>query len=947
MSRYIVGIDLGTTTTTLSYIDTNADHPNIEILPITQLDDEGKEVTLDHLPSFCYLTTKAQKKTGLYSLSFETSGEVDIEGAVVGSIARNLLSVDSDRVIHSAKSWLAHRQIDPRQKLLPWHSEALLGGDKLSPIEVSSYYLRHLRSVWNKIIAKDQSHLDLTRQRVTITLPASFDEVATSLTLEAAQAAGFSKKLLRVLEEPQAAFYSWLETQSKANEKHYEQKLMGPIEEFIKAGKTEEPINVLVCDIGGGTTDFSLFKVNPKTSDIERIAVSDHLLLGGDNIDLKIADLFENLAQESGLPKCTPKMWSSLVSQSRRLKEQILSSDDPSEESTKQHYVSLDVVGANLFAKPWTVSAKESDIRKLILDSFFPVCPRTSHSEKSSDTLSEWGLPYAHDSAFTRHLAEFLDSRTVEAVLFAGGSFTPPLIRQRITEVLGSWMGSAPVVLENSSMAQCVARGACLSEYWRAKGQTQISGGYARSLFLRVAQQKKAGEAEFDGAICILAQGHSNTDPHRLDDLNLIARTGQMVQFQLYSTNKKVDAKVGRLYDIASLPGAMALAPMQATLSSSSGKSEIAVGLEVALTSTGILHVSCYSKNKSGDNPGRWELSFNVQENHINQMPSYQQKRVKSQSLPENARQKSLNNLIHSCFESQRTHPEKRHTVVRPKELIRTLEKVTESQRSEWSIAELRSLSGPLLKVRNKRGSSPEHEVTWLNLLGYSLRPGTGSIKDQDKVAQVWSLFQQGVQSSGNKAAQTQWWIMWRRLSAGLSAAQQEKLFQKVYPLIRQGQSGREILMLAVSLERVDPKKKAQLGNLLYRSVIAGKPQGLADKIWALARLIHRLPLYGDAGCILTPAVTEPWLKGILAKSFPPSCKPSLVRLITQGGRLIGSREFDIGEQTRTLLSESLRKLGGSADEQKLLQEITPMNDRDRQSLFGENLPEGIILQES
>ena len=285
-SRYIIGIDLGTSTTSLSYLDTLKDTLEPQTLPIAQWEDKDNFIKKDILPSFCFLPHKKDVRNKSFKLPFYEEDPILSESKLaLGRLALGKQTDEPSRVISSAKSWLCHAGVNREDKILPWNSDDITGDHRHSPVEVLSYLLLHLRLYWNHTIGKHNDDYKLENQSVVITVPASFDEIATALTLKAAKKAGFNEKNTSLVEEPQAAFYLWIHENKKS-------KLL----KELKDQKT-----VLVCDIGGGTSDFSLFSLKTRKEKglhIERTKISRHILLGGDNLDLKIASLFEEEYQK-------------------------------------------------------------------------------------------------------------------------------------------------------------------------------------------------------------------------------------------------------------------------------------------------------------------------------------------------------------------------------------------------------------------------------------------------------------------------------------------------------------------------------------------------------------------------------------------------------------------------------------------------------------------------
>jgi molecular chaperone DnaK (HSP70) len=463
-ARFSVGIDLGTTNSTLAFVPLEGDAKS-EILMISQWDSLTAMAEAPTLPSFLYLPEEAV----VTQLHDKKAGE----GVwIIGRLARTKAAERPDRVAYSAKSWLSHHAADRSTPFLPWGSGEIANERKISPVRASALILHYLRDAWNDRFAG--SGADFDSQVITVTVPASFDAVAQRLTLAAAEEAGFPETV-RLLEEPQAAFYRWLEQHDSG------QGLWATLFDH-NAG----PHHVLVVDIGGGTSDFSLFELRPNDGSrgpgIERIAVSNHILLGGDNMDLAIARRLEPqlVTDEEGL---SVSQWGHLVARCRDVKEKALSSEGLPDEAFT---VSIPGRGSSLVAAARSAHIARAEIEELLLDGFFPECDANDGPIQTKAALGEWGLPYAPDPAVTRHLVDFLRDRpAVDAVLFNGGALHPRPLRQRICREIGKWQGrSVPIVLENPEPDFAVARGAARFGrivHSRAQG---IETGPAHTMYL-------------------------------------------------------------------------------------------------------------------------------------------------------------------------------------------------------------------------------------------------------------------------------------------------------------------------------------------------------------------------------------------------------------------------------------------------------------------------------
>src|SRR6202050_3450464 len=431
-----LGIDLGTTNSALAYIDSTdeADYPTIHVLDIPQYVAPGRIEALRTLPSFLYLGD--QEYTGVYARE---------QGAIVPT-----------KSVNSAKSWLSNPAVDRTAKILPWDAQA--AGRVLSPVEVSTKVLKHLADAW-----QSRQGSELGEQNVVLTVPASFDEEARELTVAAAREAGIEQ--LTLLEEPAAAFYSWI-----AHDLARAQKSLfdGQI--------------VLVCDVGGGTSDFTLIRVGREGDrvDFTRTAVGKHLLLGGDNLDLTLAWLVEEKLGHS----LSVRQRSGLRRQCAAAKERLLSDPD-----LKSVEITVLGGGSSLVGGTLKTEILRDEVLELALDGFLPECELDDQpKEDEKSPFRELGLPYVADPAVTRHLAAFLKSAggaKPDAILFNGGFFIPEILRQRVADVMEHWYGRRPVIFENRDLDLAVAVGAAYYSYVRSTGAgLLVRGGLPRAYFI-------------------------------------------------------------------------------------------------------------------------------------------------------------------------------------------------------------------------------------------------------------------------------------------------------------------------------------------------------------------------------------------------------------------------------------------------------------------------------
>jgi molecular chaperone DnaK (HSP70) len=601
-SGYVVGIDLGTTHCALSYVDAELSEGDAIAswdLEIAQLVAPGQVDARALLPSFLYLPHPSELTDADRTLPWPSAGSLAERSFIVGELARTQGSKTPARLVASAKSWLCHAGIDRRGPVLPVDAPAEVR--RISPLDATVAYLEHLRAAWDR----DHPEAPLAAQDVTLAVPASFDPAARELTAEAARRAGLTRVVL--LEEPQAALYAWLARSE------------GSWRREVTVGDV-----ILVVDVGGGTTDFSLISVRETDGalTLERVAVGEHILLGGDNMDLALAHLVRQKLEAEGKVLDTWQLVA-LAHGCRAAKEALLSDDAP--ESVP---VVVPSRGSRLVASSLRTELTRAEVTRVVLDGFFPPVDGSARpAQRARAGLTQLGLPYAQDAAVTRHLAAFLarQAHTTSptatfarptAVLFNGGVVKSALLRARILEVLGGWLTAvgapAPRELTGADLDLAVARGAAYHAYTRRGGGVRIRGGTARAYYVGVESATPAvpGLEPPICALCVAPFGMEEGARAALlsDELGLVV--GEPVRFRFFGSSVRRDDAVGTVLERWSDGELEELAELEAELPTA-GRTPgeiVAVRLQATVSEVGVLELDAVPRQGQE----RWKLSLDV-----------------------------------------------------------------------------------------------------------------------------------------------------------------------------------------------------------------------------------------------------------------------------------------------------------------------------------------------
>jgi len=940
--HFIIGIDLGTTNSAVAYVRLTQDglpseERTVRFMKIPQLVAAGEIDRRPVLPSFLYIP-------GSYDLPPESTAlPWDPERKdVVGEFAREQGALVPGRLVSSAKSWLAHGGVDRTSPILPWGEASV--EKKISPVEASARYLLHMRESWNYSMAKGREEYALENQLVVITVPASFDEVARELTVSAARQAGIGRFVL--LEEPLAAFYAWISRHAS------------DWQSSMKAGQI-----ILVCDVGGGTTDFTIVAVREgeKGLRFDRLAVGDHLILGGDNMDHALGRFLEKrLMGQPG--KLDTRRWRQLSHQCRKAKE-VLLNDQARERSLD---ITIMGSGGKLIASTLKTTVTRDEVRELVMDGFFPMVPidEVPRGERRRG-LTEWGLPYAQDPAVTRHMSDFWkrfqdllqketgrDGPVPDYLLFNGGTLGPAPIRKRLREVVKGWFQDiagpdwAPKALDNPHPELAVAIGAAYYGLVRAGEGIRIGAGSPRSYYVEVVAGDKRSREDSRAAVCLVPRGSEEGFETQLLNPAFEVLANQPVSFQLFSSSTRLGDRLGDVVELNEEEISI-IPPIRTVLryGKKAGAVSLPVQLAVRLTEVGTLEVWCESRQT----PHRWRLQFDVRQEVDSSPASDLPGETLEQAVVEKARDK-IRSALGGGTPGARVPPES---------ITKDLEEILDTRKEKWSIPLARKLADALLESQEGRKFSQQHEERWFNLLGFCLRPGFGDPADEWRMNEVWKIYLRGMQWPNRVSCRVEFWIFLRRVAGGLTAGRQLQIYREVSSALQtpgtKKSSGRialpsrlnrqeetEIWMALANCERLSVEDKISLGRLLLRKMRkSARPQ----EYWALSRFGTRVPLYGPLNRVIPGKEASSWIRTLFSLHLPP--KEAVGQALVQLARLTGDRERDVPEEDRQKVASFIENLPRFTHLQQILMNREPvLTQQEKEWMFGEALPSGLVLSE-
>ncbi len=957
--RYVVGIDLGTTNSAVSYVDLTALSPKdkkrpIKMFKIPQLTGAGEFTPVPVLPSFLYIP--GEYDISRKSLKHPWKREKD---QFVGVFARDHGGAVPSRLVSSAKSWLCHARADREAKILPWGAE---GVDKVSPVETTAEFLRHIKKAWNHFV-KDED-LFLENQFAVITVPASFDEEAREFTLEAARAAGLGNGVT-LLEEPLAAFYAWL-----IRHEHDWQNLVKPDD------------LILVCDVGGGTTDFTLItlKSSQGSPRFERLAVGDHLILGGDNIDLALARYVESQFQKK--TALSGDKWKTLCHKCRSAKERIL------EKGEDRVRITLKGEGSSLIAGTLAADLTRDAVENILCSGFFPdVTPETDARKKKGKAMAEFGLPYEQEPAITRHIGWFLEKHrqnVIEAlgkppipdfILFNGGSLKPSLLQNRTRSAIRSWFAMAdetlPGVLENAEPDLSVALGA--SYYGLVKQGTgvRVGSGSPRSYYIGIGADDKnsasivrPGNAESgdstvtdpsssygasfsndhgennnvgDGAInsaralCVVERGLDEGSTIVLPEMSFEVLTNQPVSFNMFSSSFRSGDKSG---DVVLADDTLtAMTPLQTVIrfGKRDEKRRIPVTIEPEYTELGTLAMWCRSSISSH----RWKLQFQLRD--VQGVAETRETEV----FDEERVARALD-AVESAFLDKKD-------IKKVQQITKSIETILGQKKALWPLSLLRRMVDVLIERSQARKFSPAHEVRWLNLTGFCIRPGFGDAFDEERLRKLWKVYLGGVTFPKSRQNTVDWWIFCRRIAGGLTAGQQRQFFQDISSTLVSGGNAKkklppqeltEIWMAAANMERLLVKDKVVLGRKLLNGMKPAKTP--RQHLWAVSRLGARELLYGSVDRVVSAREVGAWVKKLMKMFWQQ--KGPVVSAVAQMVRKTDDRTRDVPVEIIDAVLPWLDSMDAGKEMVAMVKQAIPIESREESLIYGEGLPQGLVL---
>lgn len=959
-ARFIVGIDLGTTHTVVAYapIDTRRTRtaPEPVVMPIPQLVTPHASEDLLLLPSCLYAPIKG-----------EIAGD---PRWVTGEVARRRGAEVTGRFVASAKSWLSHAAVDRTAAILPWGAPSSSLDEepspKLSPVEASTLLLEHIVKAWN------EKHPDapLAKQDVVLTLPASFDDVARELTLRAARAAGLEPTLL---EEPTAAFYDAMRDVDAIREH------VVPRSPEVGAGsRSDSEKTVLVCDVGGGTTDLSLMAIAYAPKDkggftVRRVAVGRHILLGGDNMDLALAHIAESRITGSGGRSLEASELAQLVISCREAKERLLSSRIKAEaRATDGERVTVLGRGSKLIGGARSTTLTREDVEGVVLQGFFPADVELTAATQRRAAIVAFGLPYERDPAVTRHIRQFLARHAGElgpngqpdVILLNGGVFNAAPIVKALKAAFKQWSGRTPAMLPISDPDLAVACGAVRYGFARHGLGVRVESGASRGYYVRVSDGHKENRA-----VCILPRGAKEGTRYEAKERTFDLIVGRSVRFDLYASDLARDT-IGTIVtiddhedqDAAEAGGPEVferLPPVVTHLPATTSREQsVRVRLGGELLTTGQLELAATeippaSEQPSGKEGRRFRLEFQLRDGASRPQTSLPPASLAPSIVPQSAQMRASlapAKLAEATTIIDKVFGKKGEASPREvKDVLRDLEK-TLGDRLTWTMETCRFVCDRLLLNTGSRRRTPNHERAYWLLLGFCLRPGFGDPGDPSRIERAWPLFEGRLAFPSEAQGWQQFFIAWRRMAGGLTETMQESIRDAMDPIVapkdaglkppkRVPEDGGEALVMLAALERVSAQRRALLGDWIVEKTWTNDDA----RLWtAIGRVGARVPVYASIHHVVPVRNAETWIERLLRLKWETVATAQ--HAAVQLSRVTGDRARDVSERLRKEVEKRLTQMNAKPAWIMAVRELVEVGEEERVAILGEGLPIGLQL---
>ena len=926
MSTHVVGIDLGTSNCAVAFARVaDGSDAAINDFPIPQLQRPGQVGAQPLLPSCLYVPGEHELAAGSARLPWGESPPL-----IVGEFARWQGARVPGRLVASAKSWLCHAGVDRTAPILPWGAPADV--PKVSPMHASGLLLTHIAQAWNAA----HPSAPLASQEVIVTVPASFDEVARALTVSAARQAGLEKFTL--VEEPQAAFYDFT-----TRHRH----------DLIDALAGVRL--VLVVDVGGGTTDFTLISVAVGDDGpvLKRIAVGDHLMLGGDNMDAALARCAEERLTAAG-KKLNSTQWIQLVQASRTAKETLLGLTSP-----ERHPIAVAGSGSRLVGSTLSTELTRVEVEQLIVEGFFPATTTDDLPRRTARlALQELGLPYAQDAAISRHLAAFLAKHAAagfaalgstsiqppgaiprpDAILLNGGVFNSSRLAQRLVQVVSGWWPAQPLLplLHHDSLDLAVARGAAAYGLVRRGLGRRIGGGAAQALYIGLTADKENATAK---AVCVIPRGHEEGKTLDLTDQPFSLTVGRPVQFPLFSSTADRVDRPGEIVEVND--GFRPLPPLHTLLKATQSKGgTVPIHLRATLTELGTLELWCVS-NVADE---RWRLEFELR------AAAARATGTVTESMPASFGQ--VRELVDRVYGPAARGVDPRDV----KKMGQSLEDAL-GPRESWRLPLLRELWGTVFAGAKRRRRSAAHERVFYRNVGYGLRPGFGYPLDEWRCEQTFQLLAENVTFHSETSVWNDYWIMWRRIAGGFTEEQQQAVWRILEPHLArrippdasknsarpkglQPEGMEEMVRTAASLEHLDPEQKTVFGNWIVGRLKTPGQSAAGPWAWALGRAGARVPIHGSGHRTIRADQATEWLTVLLEKDLRAVDGAPFAAV--QLARVTGDRTRDLDGELRQRTAQALTAAKAPERWIRMVTEQVALAAEDEARALGDTLPLGL-----